>query len=159
MGMRTWTVNGFGVLAEELENATTDNRIAFLKDFLPKEYNRMMDDLESEENIDPTNTADYIDFCKDWINNYEGENGDIQGIAGIFADAINTFSNGDVPVECLIGDYSDENAVLYVPAYPWHMSKRVKHMSENDMRLFFEKFLNKLGVSAKVDTYSVEFNG
>lgn len=47
MSMQSWTVTGFGVKEETFDKASTDEKIRFIKTYLPKVYEEMQaDDME-----------------------------------------------------------------------------------------------------------------
>lgn len=93
MSMQSWTIPGFGVKEETFDKASTDDKIRFIKTYLPKVYEEMQADGENDENTDMSNTSDYIDFCKEWINDYEDEYCNM-GFAAMFANAINEHEEG-----------------------------------------------------------------
>lgn len=142
MSMRSWTVGGFGILASDVNEAPTSNKVAFIKQFLPGAYEKME---ESGEDV------------KSWMAAYEGEFG-LFGFAAIFADAINQ-NEEDFNVEYCDGEYPEESAILYEDRQPWDMSERVKNMKPDDMRELFNKYLVPLDITAEVSRRSVEYYG
>ncbi len=74
MSMSYWTVTGYGIDEEEL-CTSVDSQIAFLKKYLPVQYDEMQEDGKNCENYDMSNTSDYLDYCRDWIDDYEDAQG------------------------------------------------------------------------------------
>ena len=152
MSMSTWTVDGYGVSDDDL-CPSVDAQIAFIKKFLPEVYEEMQS--EGEDACDMSNTSECLDFCQDWINDYEDDQGNT-GICVLFAEAINAFEDGFY-VEYLRQDYG---AVMYCQGMPWQMSERVKAMTEEDMAAVFKKYLKELGLeNVQLGMQSVEFFG
>lgn len=63
MSMQSWTVTGWGVKAEPINEVELNDKIWFIKRFLPKVYEEMQSEGESDSNADMSNTSDYLDFC------------------------------------------------------------------------------------------------
>lgn len=161
MSMQSWTVTGYGVKEEEFDNVSTDTKVSFIKKFLPKTYEELQTEVESENNegnFDMTNTSEYLDYCKVWIDGYEDEYCSM-GFAALFAMAINE-NEKDFYVEYCSGEYSEENSIIYTDRLPWEMSDRVKAMTCEDMTEVFMKYLRELGINNDVcDRQSVEYYG
>ena len=138
--MKNWTVTGFGVDADELAPAT-DNVVAFVKKYLPNEYEKMQEDIK-DDGVDLSNTAEYIDACKAWIDCYEDDNCNI-GFPALFTAAMLENEEG-FDVEYLCGE--ETYAVMYVNRFPWEMSNRVKKMKLEDMEAVFKKYLDELNL-------------
>ncbi len=155
MNTNYWTVTGYGVDAEEL-CPSVDAQIAFIKKYLPTQYKEMQEDGEKCENCDMSNTSDCLDYCGNWINEYEDAQGDTVGFPGLFAIAIQENEDGFNPEYFHFEEYG---AVLYKDRLPWEMTDRVKNMRAEDMAAIFQKYLNELGISASVSRQSVEFYG
>ena len=157
MSMQSWTVTGFGIKEEVFDKASIDDKIRFIKTYLPKVYEEMQADGENDENTDMSNTSDYLDFCKEWIDDYEDEYCNI-GFAAMFANAINEHEEG-FDVVYANGEYEHESSVLYEDRMPWEMSDRIKSMKADDMREVFRKYLDILGITADISRQSVEYYG
>ena len=111
----------------------------------------------SDDNTDMSNTSDYSDFCRKWIDNYEDEYCNV-GFGALFAMAINE-NEEDFNVACYHGEYDEEDAILYEDRLPWEMSKRVREMNADDMSAVFEKYLEEIHSLAPVERQSVEYYG
>lgn len=158
--MRNWTVTGFGINEEILYEASINSRIDFIKKYLPNVYKELQDSIEEankEGTWDMQNTADYLDYCEIWLDEYEDDycNG---GFGSLFADVINENEEG-IDVQYCCGKYDNENSILYTDRLPWEMSDRVKNMNENDMAEIFIKYLRELGINEAVcEKQSVEYS-
>ena len=142
MSMQSWTVTGWGVKEDSINEVEIDDKINFIKKYLPKVYDRLQADGLSDENTDMGDTSDYLDFCNEWIENYEDDYCNC-GFGALFAMAINE-NEEDFDVTCCHGEYSDENAILYEDRLPWEMSNRVRQMKSEDMSAVFEKYLKEI---------------
>ncbi len=154
MSVRCWTVTGFGIDEDEL-CPSVDSQIAFLKKYLPVQYDEMQEDCENCENCDMSNTSDYLDYCRGWIEDYEDDQGNT-GFGALFAKAIQKNEDGFEPEYF---HHEGCGAVIYEERMPWEMTNRVKAMKADDMSAIFQKYLDELGVSATIERQSVEFCG
>ena len=152
MSMNYWSVSGFGIDASDLD-VSVDKKISFIKKYLPAKYEEMMS--EGEDNCDMGNTSEYMDFCNEWISDYEDELG-CNGFGTLFAEAIQENEDG-FDVEDYTGE--DEEAVMYVDRMPWEMSDRVKKMTFEDMEAVFRKYLNELDIKTNFDRQTVHYWG
>ena len=150
MSFRAWTTGGYGFYTDTLW-PRADKQIDFIKKYLPDVYSDMMSD-EKDSNIDASNTAEHIDFCRDWIDDYNGDGG--YGFFALFVQAIQEQEKGFEP-----GYFQgeDEEAVMYPAGMPWDMTEREKAMSEEDMTAIFRKYLTELGVSPQIEWVEVGF--
>lgn len=159
MSMQFWTVTGFGVNIEVIDNVDIDDKLKFIKKYLPEVYEELqsnISDLHKKNIVDMTNTSEYIDYCNQWIADYENDYA-AKGFGAIFADAMN-MNETDFDVEFCSGN--EDGAVVYVDCLPWVMTDRVKQMTREDMENVFMKYLNDLGVFEDVcDSQSIEFYG
>ena len=152
MSMRSCrTVTGYGIDVEDI-TPSLEAQIAFIKKYLTDEYEEMM--REGEAVCDISNTSDYLDFCQDWINEYQDAEGNI-GFGALLAMAIQQNEDGFQP-RCFQGSYHGE-AIMYEDRQPWEMPKRVLTMKAADMDAIYEKYLDELGVSAHADRQSIEY--
>lgn len=149
--MRSWTVTGFGVKEESLCKASIENKIAFIKTFLPNIYEEMVNDSKKAD------ASKTFEHCNSWIDNYEDDYC-YKGFGSLFAQAVNNNEN-DFFVSCHQGEYSDENAVFFEDCQPWDMSERVKQMQPDDMREVFNKYLEVLQLQVSIERQSVEYYG
>ena len=150
----TWTVSGFGINTDDIFTST-DVQIAFLKKHFPEEYETMVDDFKRSA-IDASDTAAYIDFCNEWISNYEDEDSS-EGETGfmvLLAKAIK--ENECIDVAYYNGDES--GAILYADRQPWEMTSREKALTKEDLTAIFQKYLGEIGVIGTADKYSVKFS-
>lgn len=152
MSMHYWNVTGYGINEEEL-CPSTDKQIAFIKKYLPADYEEMQEN--GEDNCDMSNTAEYMDYCRNWIEDFENDNGDT-GFGALLAKGIQENEEGFYPGYFYNDGYG---AIMYEDRLPWEMTDRVKNMTAEDMEAIFKKYLNELGVSATVERQSVEFWG
>ena len=150
--MEVWTIRGYGIDGVDL-TTSTEVEIAFFKKYYPESYNDMIDDMKLSD-VDASDTAAYLDFCDEWISNFEDENGNT-GFKGIFAGAIK--KNENIDVQYYNGD--EESAILYTERLPWEMTEKEKALTEEDMATIFKKYLDELGVTASPDRYSITFSG
>ena len=151
MSWSMWTVTGYGI--DEADFTTsTDAEIAFLKKHCPKIYEDMLNDMEISD-VDASDTAAYIDYCGEWIADFEGESGNT-GFMVILAGAIR--ENEGIDVQYYNGD--EESAILYTERLPWEMTEKEKALTEEDMATIFKKYLDELGVKAPTDRYSIMFS-
>ena len=104
---------------------------------------------------DMSNTATYIDFCSDWINYYENENG-YTGFPGLFAEALQRNEDDFYPEYY---SHDGDGAVIYEDRFPWEMTDRVKNMTADDMTAIFTKYLDELGIKANLGRQYIEFFG
>ena len=102
-----------------------------------------------------SNTSDYLDYCQNWIDDYEDAQG-YTGFPALFAMAIQENEDGFNPRYFSQDGYG---AVLYEDRLPWEMTERVKAMKADDMSAIFKKYLDELGISASIDRQSVELYG
>jgi len=152
MSMNYWSVDGFGVNEEDL-TPTIDAQISFIKKYLPDQYEEMQEN--ANDNCDMNNTSDYLDYCRDWIENFDDGNCDT-GFGVLFTMAIRDNEEGFDPEY-----YYDDGcgAIIYPDRQPWDMSERVKAMSKDDMAAVFQKYLDDLGIKATIGRQTVEFFG
>ncbi len=152
--MNCWTVTGFGIEEDNL-NPSVDAQIAFIKKHLPAEYEEMIKDGEECAIYDMSNTSDYLEACRSWIDDYEDPNG-YTGFGALFAMAIQENEDGFAP-EYL--SHEGYGVIVYKDRQPWEMTDRVKAMKTEDMSAIFKKYLDDLGTSAPIERQSVVFYG
>ena len=161
MSMQSWTVTGFGINEDVLCGVLINNKIDFIKKYLPNIYEELQDSVEEankEGRCDMQNTSDYLDYCDTWIDEYEDDYCN-RGFGSLFADAISENEDG-IDVQYCCGEYDSENSILYSDRLPWEMSERVRNMNENDMAEIFMKYLRELGINKAVcERQSVEYYG
>ena len=121
--MNYWTRTGFGIDQDDISPLIVEE-IAFLKKFLPEKYEEMETDA-IRSGIDMSDTADYMDFCGDWIDGYESDDGD-SGFVPLFVMAIQQNEDGFYPEYFTYDGYG---AVIYEDRQPWEMSERERNMS------------------------------
>lgn len=159
MSMRFWTVTGYGVNIEVIDTVDINDKLAFIKKYLPEVYKTLQDEIRYQYNkglLDFTNTSEYIDYCNQWLATYENEYA-AKGFGAIFTDAIN---NNEMEFNVEIFDGDEGGAVMYVACFPWEMTVREKQMTREDMEDVFMKYLNDLGISENVcDRQSIKFYG
>lgn len=155
MSMNYWSVSGYGVNEDDLYNASTDSQVAFIKKYLPSKFDDMVHAGEKRADLDMSNTADYLDWCRRWIDDYEGDTG-YMGFGLLFAKAIQENEDGFYP------EYFNQDGsgvILYEDRMPWEMTERVKNMTEDNMSAIFKKYLDELGVSANISRQYLEMYG
>lgn len=157
--MKSWTVTGYGVNIEVIDVVDINDKLVFIKKYLPDVYKTLQDEIQYQYNkglLDLTNTSEYIDYCNQWIADYKNAYGE-KGFGAIFADAMD-INEPNFNVECCSGD--EDCAVIYVNCPPWEMTVREKQMTREDMEDVFMKYLNDLGISENVcDRQSIKFDG
>lgn len=159
MSMRFWTVTGYGVNIEVIDTVDINDKLVFIKKYLPDVYDTLRCNVLFQYGrwlLDGTNTSEYIDYCNQWIADYENAYA-AKGFGAIFADAMD-INEPNFNVECCSGD--EGGAVMYVACFPWEMTVREKQMTREDMEDVFMKYLNDFGISENVcDRQSIKFYG
>lgn len=155
--MKYWIVTGYGVNIEVIDTVDINDKLAFIKKYLPEVYKTLKDEIQDQHNkglLDLTNTSEYIDYCNQWIADYENAYAE-KGFGAIFTDAIN---NNEMEFNVDFFDGNEDGVVMYVACFPWEMTDREKRMTREDMEKVFMKYLNDLGISENVcDRQSIEF--
>ncbi len=141
---QSYTVNGFGFDVNDIANVNFDQKMDFVKELLPEIYEEMQNDCKAEEAIDMSDTAQYIDFCTEWIDSFKDEDGYNQGFGCLVAKAINE-NEDDFEVSYHYGE-NDEEIIIHENCQPWQMTERERNMTQETMENIFKKYLSKLNI-------------
>lgn len=157
MSMQSLNITGFGVNIEVFDVVDINDKLVFIKKYLPDVYETLQCDVLFQYDrwlLDGTNTSEYIDYCNQWLATYENEYA-AKGLGAIFTDAIN---NNEMEFNVDFFDGNEDSVVMYVACFPWEMTDREKRMTREDMEKVFMKYLNDLGISENVcGRQSIEF--
>ena len=128
MSMQSLHITGFGVNFEVFDVVDINDKLVFIKKYLPDVYETLQCDVLFQYDrwlLDGTNTSEYIDYCNQWLATYENEYA-AKGFGAIFTDAI---YNNEMEFYVDYFDGNEDSVVMYVACFPWEMTDREKRMT------------------------------
>ena len=146
MGMRTIIVYGYGVDDNELMKISDNALIQFIKKHLPKVYDEMMEDVESDASCED---------CIAWFDDYENSDGEM-GVYGVIADVMK--QELDMCFEYRKSEYDE--ALMFAEQLPWCYSEKERACTKEQLDKIFQLYFSELGVGNVVlSTVSLEYLG
>lgn len=147
MSSKSYCVNGFGVLESSFNRVSLEQKIRFIKKYLPDTYKTLIRDCGND-----------CSKQRVWIEHFY-HLGNI-GFGEIFAMAINA-NEKDFEVTFFQGNYQEDYAILFEYRSPRKMTDREKSMSIRKLTNIFQKYILSLDnwtVLPEIRERSVEFH-
>lgn len=151
MSYSSWTVDGYGICADDIEGVTTQSLLCLVKR-APNFRQVFLQQWEDYGTGCPVKDAPV-----DELLGYEDACGYI-GVAPILQSVIQEVE--DIRL-VLADDYNGVTYLLFEPFYPWsHVSDKEKNATEDSVREMFAKYVRILtDKPIPVNYYSVENGG